>query len=107
MTIFTLERYVVKPDKLGEFTAFVKKFEALTKKRPELCKEMKSYKIFSDLLGGNWGGGAWMTEYDNLADFEKCFKKAMADKEFMTMMAEWNALIVPGTYSINVWTPVP
>jgi hypothetical protein len=107
MTIFTLERYVVKPDKLGEFTAFVKNWEAFKKKRPDLCKEIKSYKIFSDLLGGNWGGGAWMMEFDSLADFEKMFKKLMADKEFMTVMAEWNALIVPGTYSINVWTPVP
>ena len=107
MTVFTVERYVVKPDKLAEFTAFVKKFKAIVKRRPELCKEMKSYKIYSDQLGGNWGGGTWMTEYDSLADFEKCVKRAMGDKEFITIMAEWNALIVPGTYSINVWTPVP
>jgi len=104
MTIFLVERYVVKPDKLGEFKAFVNKWEALRKKRSELFKEMKSYKVFSDLLGGNWGGGAWMTEFDSLADFEKAFKK-MEDKEFMAMMAEWNTLIVPGTYSISVWSP--
>jgi hypothetical protein len=107
MTIFVVERYVVKPDKLGEFKALIKKFDAMVKKRPGLLKEMKSYKVFSDLFGGNWGGGAWMTEVESLADFEKAFKRVMADKEYTTMMAEWNALIVPGTYSISVWTPVP
>ena len=108
MTVFTVETYVVKPDKLGEFVAFVKNWKAWMKKRPELFKEMKSYKVYSNLLGGNWGGGAWMTEFDSLADVEKGFNKLMADKEFLTkMMPEWNALILPGTYSINVWTPLP
>jgi hypothetical protein len=107
MTVFTVETYVVKPDELGELTAFVKNFDAFKKRRPEMFKKMKSYKVFSNLLGGNWGGGVWMSEFDSLADFEEAFKKAMEDKEFITMMAEWNALIVPGTYSINVWSPVP
>jgi len=107
MTVFTVERYVVKPDKLAEFTAFVSKYKAIMKRRPEFFKEMKSYKVYSDHLGGNWGGGTWMTEFESLAEFEKAFKKAMEDKEFMTMMADWNALIVPGTYSISVWSPVP
>jgi hypothetical protein len=106
MTIFTVETYVVRPDKLDEFTAFVKNWEAWTKERPELFKEAKSYKVFSHLLGGTWGGGAWMAEYESLADLEKLFNRLMADKEFMTKMAEWNAMILPGTYSINVWTPV-
>jgi len=107
MTIFTVERYVVKPDKLAEVPALVNKWKAMIKRRPEVFKEMKSYKVYSDLFGGNWGGGAWMTEFDSLADFQKAFERAMADKEFTTFLAEWNALIVPGTYSISVWSPVP
>jgi len=107
MTVFTVERYVVKPDKMAEFTAFVNKWKAIMKSRPEFFKEMKSYKIYSEQLGGNWGGGIWMTEFESLAEFENAFKKAMADKEFVTMMADWIALIVPGTYSISVWSPVP
>jgi len=108
MTVFTMETYVVKPEKLGEFTTFIKNYEAWMKKRPELFKEVKSHKVFSDLLGGHWGGGAWLGEYESLADLEKNLNKLMGDKEFMTkMMAEWNALLLPGTYSINVWTSVP
>ena len=107
MTIFTVETYVVKPEKTVEFTAWVKKWEAFTKKRPKMFKEVKSYKVFSNMLGGIWGGGVWMSEYESLADLEKLFHRMMADKASMTMMAEWNALIIPGTYSINVWAPVP
>jgi len=73
-----------------------------------LFKEVKSHKIFSHLLGGNWGGIVWMAEYENLADpLEKFYYRLMGDKESPKMNAEWNALIIPGTYSVNVWTPVP
>ena len=108
MTVFMTETYVVKSDKLDELAACVKNLEAMMKKRPALFKEVKSHKVFSDLIGGHWGGGAWLGEYESLADLEKNFNKLMKDKEFMTkMMPEWNALMVPGTYSINVWTSVP
>jgi lipopolysaccharide/colanic/teichoic acid biosynthesis glycosyltransferase len=107
MTIFLVERFVVKPDKLAEFPTLVNKWKAMVKSRPELFKEMKSYKIYSDQLGGNWGGGTWMTEVESLAELEKAFNKVMGDKEYMTHMEEWYALIVLGTYSISVWSPVP
>jgi hypothetical protein len=108
MTIFVVETYVVKPDKLGEFAKATKDFEAFMKKRPDLFKETKSYKAYSHMLGGTWGGGVWMTEVESLADLEKGLKKQMQDKEFMTeVYAKFMALIVPGTYSLNIWTPVP
>jgi len=38
MTVFTVETYVVKPDKLREFTAFVKNWEAWQKRRPSCSR---------------------------------------------------------------------
>jgi hypothetical protein len=108
MTIWVVETYVVKPDKLGEFTTVIKNFKAFMKRRPDLFKETKSYKVFNHMLGGTWGGGVWMTEMESLADLEKGLKKQMEDKEFMTeVYAKFMTLIVPGTYSVNIWTPVP
>jgi hypothetical protein len=108
MTIFVVEKYVVKPDKMDEFTQLIKEFKAWMKKRPELFSYVKSYKVFSHLLGGTWGGGVWMTEVESLADFEKGLKKQMESKEFMTeIYAKFMATVVDGTYSIDVWTPVP
>jgi hypothetical protein len=102
-----VETYVVKPDKLGEFTAFCKKKETYMKKRPDLFKEVKSHKLFSQMLGGNWGGYVEIWEAKSLADIEKVFNRVMQDKEYMTKInPEGNALIVPGTDSLNIWSSV-
>ena len=108
MTVFMVETYLVKPDKLGEFAAFLKKTDAFMKKRPDLYKEIKSHKHFSHFIGGNLGGFVTMMEIESLSDAEKVYKKFMEDKEFRTdIQAEWAALLVPGTYSLSIWNPVP
>ena len=107
MTIFSVETLIVKPDKLGEFTAVLKKYEKWMKKHPELSKEIKSVKVFSHMLGGNWGGYVYMTEYENLADFEKSMNKSMKSDFMTTIYPEFASLIVPGSYSTNIWNSVP
>ena len=107
MTVWMVDSYVVKPDKLGEFTALLKKLEVFIKKRKDLFKEAKSHKFFSQLLGGTWGGYVEMYEFENLADFEKCFGRVMHDKEFMTKIyAEFSSCVVPGSESANIWNSV-
>jgi hypothetical protein len=108
MTIVYAETYVVKPDKLSEFAAFCKNLDAFLKKRTDLSKEMKSFKRFSHLFGGYWGGYVDMMEFESLADLEKMFNRAMADKEFMTKIySEFAALVIPGTDSISIWQSAP
>jgi hypothetical protein len=107
MTVFSVETLIVKPDKLGEFTAVLKKFEKWMKKHPELFKEVKSHKLFSHMLGGYWGGYVEMWEFENLADFEKWMKKIMKSDYMTTLSPEVSALIVPGTDSMNIWNSVP
>jgi hypothetical protein len=107
MTIMMVDSYVVKPDKLGEYPAFLKKLDAFIKKRQELFKEAKSIKFSSKFLGGTWGGFVEMYEFENLADFEKCFNKVMHDKEFLTTIyAEVPNYIVPGSESVEIWNSV-
>lgn len=108
MAVFLVETYVIKPDKLDEFTAFCKKAETWIKKHPDVFKEVKSHKIFSHLVGGNWGGFVEMWEAKSLADIEKVFNRAMGNKEYMTKLyPEFAALVVHGTHSMNVWNAVP
>lgn len=107
MTIFMVETYIVKLDKLGEFMAFLKKWETWMKKNPEVFKEVKSHKVFSHLLGGNLGGYVEMTEFENLADFEKWMNKFMKSDFMTTLYPEFASLQVPGTYSNNMWNSVP
>src|SRR5208337_5324205 len=94
MTVFMVEPFIVKPDKLGEFTAWMKKFETWVKKHEESYKEVKSGKAFSHMLGGNWGGYVHMMEFENLADLEKFLNKLMKSDFMTTIYPEFASLIV-------------
>jgi len=107
MTIFLMETYVIKPDKLEEFTALLKKLETYMKKHPDLFKEVKSHKVFSQILGANWGGYVEMTEFENLTNFEKWMMRIMQSDYMKTVYPEYAVLEVPGMHSINMWNPVP
>lgn len=107
MTVFLAETYVVKPDKLGEFTAFYKKSEKWMKKHPELFKERRSHRLSSHMLGGKRGGFVEMLEAESLAHIEKVLSGAIQDEEYKTKtLPEFIALIVPGTHSVEIWDPV-
>jgi antibiotic biosynthesis monooxygenase (ABM) superfamily enzyme len=106
MTIFLVRTYVVKPDKLGEHVAWGKKLIALMKKRPYLFKEVKSLKVFSHKYGGNVGGYVAIWKFGSLADSEKWENSFKKNREQMNLKSEFMTLIVPGTYSTNIWEPV-
>jgi hypothetical protein len=99
MAVFMVETCIVKPDKLGENLEWMKK-------HPEVFKEVKSSKIFTHVLGGNWGGYVFMTEFENMADLDKQVNKLMKSDFMTTLYPEWATLIVPGSYSINLWNSV-
>jgi hypothetical protein len=107
MTIFLAETYVIKPDKLEEFSTLFKKFETYMKKHPDLFKEVKSHKVFSQLLGGNWGGYVEMTEFENLTSFEKWMTRIMQSDYMKTIYPEFMSLEVPGKHSMNIWNSFP
>ena len=68
MTVFYVETYIVKPDNIVEFHTYQNKWREWWKKNPEVCKEIKSNKLFRHMLGGNFGGYVEMTEFENLTD---------------------------------------
>jgi YesN/AraC family two-component response regulator len=106
MTIFWVDSYVIKPDKLDEFMQVLKKFKAWMKKQPDLFKQVKSYKAFSHMLGGEWGGYVEMFEFENLAEFEKWKNKIAQSKFAKTHLAESASLIVPSSESLEIWNSV-
>jgi hypothetical protein len=56
MSVFLVFIYTVKTDKLDEFGELVKKWSKWVKKHPDLHKGVKSWKLFSQTIGGNVGG---------------------------------------------------
>lgn len=106
MTIFMVETYVVQPEKQTEFVAFGKKFDEWREKNREKLKEVKSWKLFSQMFGGKFGGYVEVWEFENMAECEKWTNRVMQDEEFMTIYYEFARLIVPATHSMNIWNAV-
>ena len=102
MTVFLVENFVVKPDKQMEFLAYKEKWKKFF---APLLKELKSYRMFSQMFDGSYGGFVEMWEFESLADLEKFFGKVKSDymKKFYP---EFASLIVPGAYSMSVWNSV-
>jgi len=105
MAIFMLEQYVIKSDKMNEFTVFLKKYLPwIQKRRADLYKEVKSHKMISQMFGGNFGKYMEIWEYESLADCEKCFSRLMQDKELMTeIFPEFASYFAPATHTIEIW----
>ena len=102
-----VETYVVKPEKQTEFMAFEKKFVAWKEKNTKKFKEAKSWRLFAQMLGGNFGGYVEVWEFENLGELEKWMNRVMQDEEFMTKIyLEFANLIVPATHSVNIWNSV-
>jgi len=106
MSVFIVEAYVVKPGKQGELMSLLQRIRKYKRKNPEKFKEMKSKKVFSQLLGGISGRYIEMIEFDSMADAEKYMSRIFEDERFMKLYQEALLLTVPATYSITVWNAV-
>lgn len=107
MTVFKVEEYAIKPEKSEEFHAIIKKWTTYVKKNKEKCKELKSWKLFSPMIGDNIGGFIEMWELESLADYEKLMNRIMQDKGFQALaLSFFKDCVVPGTYSASVWNSV-
>ena len=106
MTVFVVERYVVKPGKQGELMLLLQRMREYKKENPEQFKEMKSKRVFSQMFGGISGGYIELNEFNSMADAEKYMTRMFKDEGFMKLYQEAIQLIVPATYSLNVWKAV-
>ena len=105
MTILEVETFVVKPEKQGEVMALWQKALKYMKENPEKMKA-KSTKIFTQVFGGTFGAYVGMSEYDSIADWEKEYATMMQDETQLKLFQEFQTFIVPGTFSINIWSVI-
>ncbi len=106
MSVFAVVRYVVKSEKQTEFKALTRKYLEYLKD-PEKSKELKSWKLFVQTLGGIANTYIEMMEFDSVADVEKWNTRMMNNEEFMkNIYQEFMRIIEPTTYSRNVWNSV-
>lgn len=108
MTVFVVETYVIKPEKQAEFVTYKEKWKKFFafREKPEFFREVKSHKLFAQVLGGNYGGYVEMWEFENLADCEKFSNKLMQSDYMTKLYPEFASLIVPATHVMNTWNSV-
>lgn len=106
MSVFVVETYVVKPENREKFKQMWKSLLEYMKEEPELFKEVKSLKLFTQMFGGLAGAYIEMWEFDNMADLEKCWKREGKDEGFTKLHQEFILLIDSTTFSMNVWNAV-
>ncbi|MDH5462395.1 MAG: NIPSNAP family protein [Candidatus Bathyarchaeota archaeon] len=106
MTILTVDKWMIKPEKQAEHKKLMQKYHKFMKDNAEMCKEMKLVGEYTQMFGGVSGMYVWLVEYDSLADLEKLNKRMEKDEEAKKLMQEWMPLIDPASVSTNVWTAV-
>jgi hypothetical protein len=108
MAVFKVETYVVKPEKQVEYMAVMKKWAAYMKRNKQKCKELRSWRLFSQMFGGTAGGYVEIAEFENLAALEKSMHKIFhgQEKSIVEIVSGFTSSLVPGTYSVNVWSSV-
>jgi hypothetical protein len=104
MSIFKVERYLVRPERSANYHQVIEKWKAYIKKNKEECRELKSWRLFSEVIGGNVNGFIEMWEFESLADYEKVMNRIMQDKEFQTLAQMfYKECLLPATYSVSIW----
>ena len=106
MSVFVIETYVVEPGKQEKLMSLLQRIRKYTEENPESFKEIKSKRIFSQMFGGISGGYIEMNEFDNMAEAEKYMTRVSRDKGYMKLYQEAKLLLIPATYSLNVWKSV-
>jgi hypothetical protein len=108
MTVFRVEKYVVKPEKQEEYMAIMKKWTGYIKKNKEKCKELRSWKLFSQSIGGNVGEYIEMWELDSLADYEVFMQRIFhgQDESIAKILLGFTTCTVPGTNSVSIWNSI-
>ena len=104
MSIFVVEKCMVKPEKREQFKSLMQRVLKYKEENPKLFKEVKSWKLFRQMFGGIAGAYISMWEFENLTDLEKCWAKEEKDEGFMKMHQELLQLIDPATFSMKIWT---
>ena len=72
----------------------------------ELFREVKSFKVFSQMFGGGVNGSVELVEYESLADYEKLHEKLLKDSGYIKLIQEFLQLVDPATLSEQVWKSV-
>jgi hypothetical protein len=106
MSITMVETYVVRADKLIEFTPLLNEFLKFKKAHPQLFHGVKSWKLYKQDYGQPAGMYIEMWEYENLAQLEEIDKRIFSDEGMKKISTAFHKLVEPTTFSSSIWSKV-
>jgi len=106
LTIFIVDIYLVKTEKLSQFMQYIQKFLKHKEENPKKFKECKSWRVFRQAFGEMSGAFVEMMEFENMADAEKWGARMREDKVMVKYREEFMPLIEPATHSMELWNSV-
>jgi hypothetical protein len=105
MSIFSVETYVVRPEKRPEFDPALKEFLKYKETHQELFKGVRSWKLFKQEYGGVSGLYIEMWEFDSLGDMEAITARIFSDEAMKRISRGFHQLIEATSFSNYIWHP--
>ena len=102
MTYLAISTYIVKPEKQGDFMRFWKSYLNYMKKNPEMFKEVKSLKLYTQMFGGISGAYVELLEFESLTDQETLEKKLVKNEEAKKLLQEFITFRDSSTHTTNL-----
>ena len=105
LSIFVVEKWNLRPEKLHEYNTFLAKWKKLVEKRPELFEEIKSWNSYMTIIGTSHSCmNLW--EYERFSDIEKHMAKYGTDTELKEFVSELWTYLLPGSHRDEIWRHV-
>jgi len=110
MSTFQVETYVIRPEKQGEFTAWLQTVLKYKEKHPEVFEGLRSWKFFHREYGGISGSYVAMMEFGSMTDLDRVMtrmqQRVQEDEEFSKINRAFEPLYDPAAYSCEIWSTV-
>ena len=106
MSIFLVETYVVRAEKLSEFDPALNEFLKFKETRSELFKGLRSWKLLKQEYGGVSDMYIEMWEFDSLAAMETMNARLSSDEGMKRIGRKFHELVESTSFSANIWYPV-
>jgi hypothetical protein len=103
LSVFIVVSYRVLPEKESEFKPLMRRLRTYKEENPEKFREVKSWKIFTEIFGGTAYAYKDMMEFESMAEAEKYMMRMARDEGFMRIYQEIVRFIDPATYSQGLW----
>ncbi len=102
MTYLAVSTWVLRTERQSDFLNFWIRYTEYMKKKPELFREIKSLKLYSQVFGGISGAYVEMVEFENLTDQETLQKRLLQNEEAKKLFQEFGQFRDSTTHMTNL-----